>query len=714
MRKTFIKTVLLALGAVALFASCEPKEPVKKDVLVSISASSDKFTDGKVTLNLALSDKSSSDVTATIDASGSIPAAALSFEKSVSIAAGSTSASVPVTVDASALKAGSYETTFTLVSADGAKVDDTKKDCKVSITVEEEPAPVIVEVSIADYNDAFENGAAKLTLGLDAAPAKDVVVNLTLVAQMEDYNMVPAAAVSFENPVTIPAGSTSKEVSVTLDESALEIGLSYFAVIEIESVSDNAKKASRGLQAYIEAKRVMATKLMNDWVASYAGEQEIDGVVNSMISVSGVQGNYYLFVYTKGVVNNEFESIDEYLQYMEEKAIGPVLGTEDAYPIKSGDKQWAYNRFDVGEREIWVLGATPSGHLTGEYVNAEFTVTPTADMLAAYDNWLGEWNLNRTPITISENDRNEVSYVIKAGNYLIDANVGWNGELQFFVTDPCTEAGGEGFFAYYPSEQAGYINIYSGSSAIGRAILDETLKQANVESTRDGYYTGMAVFKYNDESFTGWGDLDIEFPATMKRPAENIDPNYEKWLGTWNVEGFTAPLTIGIDSANETYTMGLFYPGVSTTFAIVDFNAETGNLEFNFSPAGGTVSAGGTSYTLYLCGITNTNFVAMGNTDIDLLATAKLSEDGKTAAIEPNHYMDEGEETYAVQLGLLGYNKDSGWSNFGMLFPVPTTMTKQEAASAPAPKSVGTTAVASGERVAGKALKVRRIANARR
>lgn len=710
MKAKFFKSALLTLCAVCMLAACNKE---KSNVSVSISSTSPSYVDGKVDLIVALSEKSTSAVSATLAVSGTIPEAALSFEKKVTIPAGVTTATVTVTVDQSALEAGSYESEFTIASVTGGEVNASKNSCKVALSVE--AAAIIPEVFISSYSDAFAEGKASLKLAVSQTIESDIVVNFEVIKEMEGYSVLPAAALSFSNPATIPAGATDATVDITLDPSALEAGISYYAIISLASVSENAKLASTKKTAYIEASKTITANLRSDWTVTFDGTTTTGGKVSQNLKVNGVgaDGTYYLFVYSKGVVAEEFENITEYLVYMEEKAIAPALGTANAYPIKKGNSTWSYN-LTVEEYEVWLVGCTAAGHVSGDYATSTFKVEPTSSMINAYENWLGDWYLNRTAITIVEKDRSNVSYTIQAGNCFIDANVGWDGELQFFVTDPCTAAGGEGFFGYYPAEEEGYINIYSGTAAIGYAVLDDTGKEGTVDSTNDGFFSGMASFKYNETSYTGWGELDFEFPTKISRPVTELDPNYTKWIGTWNVEGFSTPLTIAQDMPNESYTLGLFYPSISVTYAYVDFNAETGGLEFNFGVAGGAVTSGGNNYTLYLSGITNTNYVAMGSNDSDLLATAALGADEKSATIEPAHWLNSSsEDTYPVSIGLLGYNSSAGWSTFGMHFNIPTTMTKAEEEVT----SFGlraNRALPAGAKVNGARPEARRIANTRR
>ena len=172
--------------------------------------------------------------------------------------------------------------------------------------------------------------------------------------------------------------------------------------------------------------------------------------------------------------------------------------------------------------------------------------------------------LNGVTITINEESREDFTYTLVAGSYFIDLDLGWDGELNFYVTDPCTEKGGEGIFAYYPSEEAGYINIYSGSLAIGVAVANEDFTRATLISSNNGIeFTGIAAFTYSGNSITGWGDLDIEFPAVLARSVAEESPvksaAYSDFVGNWELNGVA--ITISEKEAGATYTLS----GLPTT-----------------------------------------------------------------------------------------------------------------------------------------------------
>ena len=705
--KAILRNVVLALGAIALLASCDLFK--KDEVFVSISSDSPSFVDGKLTLKISVSPASTKEVSVTLSDSGNIPAGALSYAKTVPMHAGVAFANVDVTVDVDQVPAGVYSVTFSIAEANGAKIDPSAKECSVNLSIAAQAPP---QVFISNSSEAFVDGKAKFTVALDRAINENVTVNFEVLTDVEGYLPVAAEALSFSNPAIIPAGSSSAEVEVTLDESKVMKGVSQYAVIAIKS-ADKAELAGAKTKAYIEANIELKAKQRSDWKVSYEGDITEEGVIYSGVKVSGMADgqNYYLFVYEKGVVAKYFPEtgISGYIQFLSED-VAECMGTEDAYEIQTGNDTWLYDRLAVGAYEAWIVGCDAEGYVTGEYGTGEFVIEPSQAQKDAYDKWLGEWNIKATAIKLVEKDRDLLSYTVYTSDYHIDAALDANADLNFFVTDPCAEGGNVGFFGYLPSEQEGYISIYTGGEAIGRAKLNEDGTQATIESTLNGTFTGMAAFTYQGEQFTGWGTFDVEFPAVMKRP-QQASENYLKWVGAWKIEGYEQPLSIVQYVANESYLMGLFYPGVNSTIAIVDYDPESGNLLFNFGTSEGAVTSENVTYYLYLSGITNNNYVATGNKDTDLLASAMLVDDGNKASIEPNHYLNSNnEETYAVKLGLLGYNQDKGWTDFGMLFPVPTIMIRQTESSAPAvtARPGYNNSLPSGRKVAGTAMKAGR------
>ena len=237
MKASFIKSALLTLGAIAVLASCDLLK--KDDVFVSVSAASTSFINGKANVVVSLSAVSGSNVEVSLSCDGNIPSDAVSFNSSVEVPSGSISTDVTVFVDTDKLSPGQYEANISIASVKGAKVDPSGNSCSIFLTVQE-PEDVRSVVSISNYSEAFTDGKASFTLSVDRAADADVIVNFAVVTEADGFAAIPASALTFDNPAIIPAGSLSKEVNVTLDESAIQKGVSNYAVISISSVSDNA------------------------------------------------------------------------------------------------------------------------------------------------------------------------------------------------------------------------------------------------------------------------------------------------------------------------------------------------------------------------------------------------------------------------------------------------------------------------------------------
>ena len=373
MKVSLFKSLLVVAATVVLFASCSPKQ---ESVRVGLDATAPSFANGKVDLIVALSGQSATNVGVTLTASGSIPASSLTFEKNPSIPAGTTSKTVSVTVDESTLEPGDYEATFSISSVTGADINVAKQSVTVKLTVE---APVIIpDVSIASYSDAFAEGKATLKLALSQAIDADVVVNFEVVAEMEGYDLVPAEALAFTNPVKIPAGSTSLDVEVALDETKLAGGKSYYAVIAIASVSENAKVAATKTKAYIEAVTALAAELVSSWTLSYAGREEAtNGKIYDWILVEGWTGDYYdVSVFEAGTLQEDFAGdILALMEYNHSSYVGQYLGQYTIDQLLRNEATYCnFTMLDPGSYEVYLFDYRADGSMSGKYATAVFEI----------------------------------------------------------------------------------------------------------------------------------------------------------------------------------------------------------------------------------------------------------------------------------------------------------------------------------------------------
>lgn len=559
MKLNIWKIAIVALGAALVFTGCKKDEKDNDSVSVSISAVSSAFDNGKATLLLKLSGKTDSDVKVTLSESGTLPDAKLSYDKSVTIPAGESFKEVAVSANAEGLEAGEYTATFTIASASGATVG-TPKEASVTLAVN---TVAKVEVNI-DADGSFTDNKATLAVSLKKAVTADVTVTLKAGEDVASGCIaIPADALSFTNPVTVAAGSKNVDVEVSVDPSKLTPGEKYQANIVIDAVSDNAKIGTDDA-VVISYEMPVTAKLREDWTVSFAGEYEKDGTVYHDIEVSGTaeEEGYYLFIYQKGTVASNFESVSEYLQYLESNVIGPSIGTEDAYQIKTGNTGWLYYKLSVGDYEIWMVGCSASGHVTGDYTTNEFSIEPSEEMKAVYDKYLGEWQLDspRMPWTISEKVYG-ASYTItgiEGMDWPVEAIL--NDDLQLEIhaqadvvdsyevtyqgsTYDCTV----GLFGIDNSE--GYF--WTGTYVIAYGDFDEdgniTLTPGTVSSSSGEYTLGTMIFIAQDKG--GQGAFSIS-NNSCGLPNMLIDPNnievddtpvvtatYDSFIGTWSFGG---------------------------------------------------------------------------------------------------------------------------------------------------------------------------------
>ena len=713
----------MALGAMALIVSCTPKE--QEDVLVSISASSASFADGKFNLDLALSGKASTDVAVELASAGSIPAEALSFDKSVSIPAGSLSAKVPVTLDVTGLTPGTYDATFTIASATGAKVDASKGSCKISFEIKgaEEARPV---VSISEYSDAFADGKASLTLALDKAAAADVEVTFEVKTESDGFVAIPAEALTFSNPAKIPAGQLKQTVDITLDIDAIPGGAVCYAVIAIASVSDNAQIAASKTRTYIEASKEMVAIERADWTVTYDGEVEIEGDTADAISVSGLgDGSYYIYIYQKGTVKKYFpEGMQSYLEYMEEDLV-EVLGTDKAPQIKQGDKTWYYNVLPVGAYEVWVLGCTAGGHLTGEYASLEIVKEATPEILEAYGKWLGEWKTTRGKLTddwvISENVPGASFYIqgIDGDNstindILVEADYdAANDAIVLYTQDDCKEVKYDG--KTYTIALVGLIT-YSGnlspvSGEYDIAVIsmkDEntaTIKSAGSIQLTDGNsyeVSGMCFFAstpgensgyiYNGQTFYNW-------PETMSRVVANEnDPNYNAMLGNWTITRMDsewdsdAKEFVDLGEVTDTWTFSPKVAGYSYSISGIEgFEDVAIVAKFDSKTKSFTIKEQELvieDHILHLCGLfdyQNEEYLWDGGLAI---CTGKMDSRGTNIKLSPSEISSTYGSFHGMQLFEYVYDEEEDDDHYYPFhnegYKIPATLAKGSAQSAPA------------------------------
>ena len=717
MKASFFKSALLTIGAIAILASCNLLK--KDDVFASLSAASTSFVNGKANVVVSLSAVSGSNVEVSLSCTGNIPSEAISFNNPVEVPAGSISTDVSVFVDTDKLSPGQYEATISIASVKGAKVDPSQNTCTISLSVQE-PAVVRPVVSISNYSEAFADGKASFTLSMDKATEADVIVNFTVVTEADGFAAIPASALTFDNPAIIPAGSVSKAVNVTLDQSAIQKGVSNYAVIAISSVSDNADVSASKTKTYIEATAPLTANLRNDWTLTFESGYVHDGDTYDVINVGGVgeNGTYYIFIYELGTIDHYFSGdMTKFVETME-GIVSEALTSEYPYQIKTGVNGWLYKPFSIGEYEMWLLGCTESGHLTGDYAAGSFKVEASAAQLEAYNKWIGEWNVTRSSVT----DKWVISEKIAGASFYItgiDGVVDYPVEADFDAANDCIYLYAQncGELAY---NGVTYVMYLCGVISYAGQLYPVTPSGSgfDVAVVRKSGENAATIESAGSVSVSGIGDLDVVgmcyyaddpnsdnglifnrsnfymWPEKMTQVVyDENDPVYKSFLGKWNIKRMdsewdsSASAYKQLGEVTDTWTIEPKLAGSSYT--ITGFEGFTDvSIVANYNPTSGTFTVSEQSFTIGEYNLATLGlFYYSGNAQYPagnylwdegaVVFSGKIS--GDTITLTPAQAGSYGD---FIMFQLFNIQSDGAFTYHEVGYALPNTLTKAQASSA--------------------------------
>lgn len=216
--KEHLLTLASLFFAAACLVSCgdDSKEPVDptnpdkpsgKTPVVSIAADASFADDNTANLTLTLSFASDKEVKvklAKAEVQSGKESIFADFDKTVKIPAGETTASIKVEADVLGLTDGEYQTAIKIDSADGATVADNSV-VYINFNYVFKPA-----VNLYADTEFSQYGTATLRIALEKATTADVVVKLAA-----GDGTSKELSFNFDKSVTIPAGETSAEVTIT-------------------------------------------------------------------------------------------------------------------------------------------------------------------------------------------------------------------------------------------------------------------------------------------------------------------------------------------------------------------------------------------------------------------------------------------------------------------------------------------------------------------
>ena len=401
MKMKNLKIAAALLACTALFAGCDLLENVASTPTVSLTALSDSFdAQGEASVSVVLSSYALEEVTVSLAVSGDL-AAAVTLEKVVKIGVASKSKPVAVKIDLDQVKADS-NVTIAIQSAVGATVGTPKE---VSIAVKAPEAKPVEEpgvVSLTADEQFAADGTAKINVKLDKALEADVAVELE-VKSADDYATIPAAALQFASPVTIAAGQTAAEVTVTVDPAELPVGDNY-ALIAVKAVTGNAAPAKNAEVQILYTKELVPT-LREDWIIEYCGNYEyvVDESTSytyDLIGFTGLGEQAFIFdYYTAGTLAYNNMTPADYVLAMNNSINSKIAAgatPQDLYVVTPTEDPYGlfFNLFTPGEYEAILLACNADGSLTGEYAFANFEVVDPEEATPEYEAWIGQWTIN--------------------------------------------------------------------------------------------------------------------------------------------------------------------------------------------------------------------------------------------------------------------------------------------------------------------------------
>ncbi|MBR1706510.1 MAG: hypothetical protein IJ721_06960 [Bacteroidales bacterium] len=393
-------------------------------------------------------------------------------------------------------------------------------------------------------------------------------------------------------------------------------------------------------------------KFQSAWMPSYTPSESDDTKAVIAVDASGEAGSYFMAIASKA----DFVAAgSNHSDFLNKFALAELAKAPKTY---SGSASEEIDRPAVGDYILYVIGVNTAGELNAAYSYVEFKVTKA---LSPYEKWLGTWSVPRGDYvdtwTITENVPGQ-SYTIVG----IDGcdGTGQAPEVKIVATfdasdgsmSVATQACGTYTASSYGEANLNLYGIgpqyyYTGNYKIFTGTLNDddtaTLTPGTVKSgsvTLVGFFILIEPIEGSDK-YVFNNNVETPLPNTITHLSQGEGSGeggggggegggsaYEKWLGSWSVDGGT--LVISQDVANSSYSVSGF-----ADFTIkAGFDASTGDLLFQ-----GQYLDEDDTYEYYFAGQDTDEYMELGDQSKSyLLARASLSSDGKSASIVSHEY----------------------------------------------------------------------------
>ena len=384
---------------------------------------------------------------------------------------------------------------------------------------------ILPTLSVSAAQDAFVNGTAYLSFNLSSAAETDVVVSLAASANFD------TGLLSFRNPLTIPAGSLTQAMLVTIDDSALQPGVDYNATISVEGAAGAKVGKSSSVSLRHSVRKAVAE------ISLTGPGRFTDGKATLTLTpdVPPVRDITVTLEILKSGASEGMELISPGAVTCPETV---VLPADQAAPTTFVVRVDLSQLKPVESEAIIAIESVSSGGVAGE--SDEVHILAKGDLQAVLRT---DWS---------------ISY---AGDEPNPAHGGVT-ESQMLVSGVML-SGAEGFHIRYGD--AGYVSRDFNSfkdyllyveEDIAESIADN--KPYTVRANDGGYfYARFPVCSY-DFYVLGCdakGHLTGDYAkCTVQRlPTEKMKETYPKWTGTWEVNG--SRWQVSAKEGNASYTI---------------------------------------------------------------------------------------------------------------------------------------------------------------
>ena len=542
--KKLLKIWAVILPVLALFAAtgCET-EQLTDNVSVGLKADAAFTEAGQANLTLTLSAAAGSDVAVNLAASAkaqdgftAVPAEFLSFDSSVTIAAGSTTASVVVPADLGKLSGN--QAVITIASADGAKVDSDA--ATVYISVPEDAGALMAGANVWGIIGSFNGWAGDIAMTKVADnPETWTVQNASFGGEFKfrgnetwgDYDLGSSETVVLGGNLALQKGGAN----IKIDEGVYNVTL-YPTL----------------LKAVITEGEAALVPFELNWTVEYKGHQWVEGFETSgqldVFEVSGTTpGKYYIPYYSSlgsYYEDDEYtpESYGESLAKDPETFLADMQANIDAmianyleygYSLQDYFDDYVYNEAVDGTTILYY------GQYAGDY---EFLVLSMDET--------GKLDYGYKLITFTIDSDPETQY-----DWDIVANIreDWTAQPAEWVS------GYEGQYfwvdGYAPGAAYTIIDLYTDAEIDW--YLGGELK--NFIGNQNSY-----IQTYLNEGYTP-GEIFEYLGAAVDE-----DGYFYDYLSTYNIEGEAYVLILGFDENGQLINTSAYSKGADMGKALID------------------------------------------------------------------------------------------------------------------------------------------------